>query len=185
MLGRDLPTTAERPPPFNISAIMNKVIVYTPAERAGTLPLFPLYPYTVCTMRSIQASCGRWGSVELRYQKIRKNRSSKGHGDETDFSFFLNGLLQIISGRARYKKAITIFSAQHWNFFFIFFKLIMTYYKLSTDLCQIRRYTTKVPSKQSLVVLYACVTDIVKSIDSVVAAYFRPLSYRVGPGHIW
>ncbi len=51
----------------------------------------------------------------------------------------------------------------------------MTYYKLSTDLCQIRRYTTKVPSKQSLVVLYACVTDIVKSIDSVVAAYFSPL----------
>jgi hypothetical protein len=31
-----------RPPAFTISTITNKVVVYAPAERAGTLPLFLL-----------------------------------------------------------------------------------------------------------------------------------------------
>jgi hypothetical protein len=35
-----------RPPPFTISTIMNKVVVYAPAERADTLPLLLLYPFT-------------------------------------------------------------------------------------------------------------------------------------------
>ncbi len=34
-----------RPPPFTLSTIMSKVVVYTPAEMADTLPLFLLYPY--------------------------------------------------------------------------------------------------------------------------------------------
>jgi hypothetical protein len=34
-----------RPPPFTISTITYKVVVYAPALRANTLPLFPLYPY--------------------------------------------------------------------------------------------------------------------------------------------
>jgi hypothetical protein len=34
-----------RPPPFTISTIMYKVVVYAPAEMADTLPLFLLYPY--------------------------------------------------------------------------------------------------------------------------------------------
>ncbi len=34
-----------RPPPSTIYAIMYKVVVYAPAERAETLPLFLLYPY--------------------------------------------------------------------------------------------------------------------------------------------
>jgi hypothetical protein len=33
-----------RPPPFTLSAIRSKVLVYAPAERADTLPLFLLYP---------------------------------------------------------------------------------------------------------------------------------------------
>jgi hypothetical protein len=33
------------PPPFTISTVTYKVAVYTPAERADTLPLFLLYPY--------------------------------------------------------------------------------------------------------------------------------------------
>ncbi len=33
------------PPPFTISTITYKVLVYAPAERADTLPLFLLYPY--------------------------------------------------------------------------------------------------------------------------------------------
>jgi hypothetical protein len=32
------------PPPFSISTIKYKVVVYAPAERADTLPLFLLYP---------------------------------------------------------------------------------------------------------------------------------------------
>ncbi len=35
----------ECPPPFAISIIMYKVVAYAPSERAGTLPLFLLYPY--------------------------------------------------------------------------------------------------------------------------------------------
>jgi hypothetical protein len=31
-------------PPFSISTINYKVVLYTPAERADTLPLFLLYP---------------------------------------------------------------------------------------------------------------------------------------------
>jgi hypothetical protein len=33
------------PPPFNISTITYKVVVYAPAERAGKPLLFLLYPY--------------------------------------------------------------------------------------------------------------------------------------------
>ncbi len=35
----------ERPPPFALSTITYKVVVFAPAERADTLPLFLLYPY--------------------------------------------------------------------------------------------------------------------------------------------
>jgi hypothetical protein len=34
-----------RPPPLPIFTIAYKVVVYAPAERAVTLPLFLLYPY--------------------------------------------------------------------------------------------------------------------------------------------
>jgi hypothetical protein len=34
-----------RPPPFTLSTITSKVVVYAPAERARTLRLFLLYPY--------------------------------------------------------------------------------------------------------------------------------------------
>jgi hypothetical protein len=34
-----------RPPPYTIAS---KVVVYAPAERADTLPLFLLYPYIYC-----------------------------------------------------------------------------------------------------------------------------------------
>jgi hypothetical protein len=34
-----------RPPPFTISTITYKVVVYAPTERADILPLFLLYPY--------------------------------------------------------------------------------------------------------------------------------------------
>jgi hypothetical protein len=33
------------PPPFLVSTITYKVVMYTPAERADSLPLFLLYPY--------------------------------------------------------------------------------------------------------------------------------------------
>jgi hypothetical protein len=34
-----------RPLPFTLSNLTSKVVVYAPAERAYTLPLFLLYPY--------------------------------------------------------------------------------------------------------------------------------------------
>jgi hypothetical protein len=34
-----------RPPFFTIATITYRVVVYAPAERAGTLPIFLLYPY--------------------------------------------------------------------------------------------------------------------------------------------
>ncbi len=40
------------PPPFTLSTIKSKVVVYAPAERADLLPLFLLYPCmysVVCT----------------------------------------------------------------------------------------------------------------------------------------
>ncbi len=36
-----------RPSPFTKSAITYKVVVYAPAERADTLPLFIFYPYAL------------------------------------------------------------------------------------------------------------------------------------------
>jgi hypothetical protein len=41
------------PPPFTISTITYKV-VYAPAERAETLPLFLLYPYMYSVVYSIK-----------------------------------------------------------------------------------------------------------------------------------
>jgi hypothetical protein len=34
-----------RPPPFTLSTITSDVVVYAPAVRADTLPLFLLYPH--------------------------------------------------------------------------------------------------------------------------------------------
>jgi hypothetical protein len=42
-----------RPPPFNVSTITSKVVVYTPAERADTLPLPPSVYFSstpICTL---------------------------------------------------------------------------------------------------------------------------------------
>jgi hypothetical protein len=38
-----------RPPHFTLSTITYKVVVYAPAERAGILPQFLLYPYMYST----------------------------------------------------------------------------------------------------------------------------------------
>ncbi len=38
-----------RPPPFTLSTITYKVVVYAPAEMADTLHLFLLYPYRYST----------------------------------------------------------------------------------------------------------------------------------------
>ena len=43
--GIGMSSLSKRPPPFTISTITYKVVLYAPAERAGTLPLFLLYPY--------------------------------------------------------------------------------------------------------------------------------------------
>jgi hypothetical protein len=39
---------AARPPSFTTSTITYTVVVYAPAERADTLPLFLFYPYVLC-----------------------------------------------------------------------------------------------------------------------------------------
>jgi hypothetical protein len=41
-----------RPPPFAISTITYKVVVYAPAKRADTLPLFLLYTYMYSVVRA-------------------------------------------------------------------------------------------------------------------------------------
>jgi hypothetical protein len=43
-----------RPPPFTLPTITSKVVVYAPAERIDTLPLFLLYPYMRATVQSTQ-----------------------------------------------------------------------------------------------------------------------------------
>ncbi len=45
-----------RPPTFTVSTITSKVVVYAPAERADTLPLFLLYPY----MYSVRVTSSRY-----------------------------------------------------------------------------------------------------------------------------
>ncbi len=43
------------PSPFTLSTITSKVVVYSPADKGDTVPLFLLYPYmysVACTMRS-------------------------------------------------------------------------------------------------------------------------------------
>jgi hypothetical protein len=44
-LARSVVAGSTCPPPFNLSNVTSKVVVYAPAERAYTLPLFLLYPY--------------------------------------------------------------------------------------------------------------------------------------------
>jgi hypothetical protein len=41
------------PPPLTIYTITHKVVVYAPAERAETLPLFLLYPSRYSVVRNI------------------------------------------------------------------------------------------------------------------------------------
>ncbi len=43
-----------RPPPFTISTITYKVVVYAPDEMADTLPLFLLYPYMYSVPRTLE-----------------------------------------------------------------------------------------------------------------------------------
>jgi hypothetical protein len=43
-----------RPPPFTISTISFKVVVYAPAERAEALPLFLLYPYMYSVFSTVK-----------------------------------------------------------------------------------------------------------------------------------
>jgi hypothetical protein len=40
-------------PPFTLSTITSKVVVYAPAERADALPLFLLYPYMYSVGKSV------------------------------------------------------------------------------------------------------------------------------------
>ncbi len=42
-----------RPPPFTLFTITYKVVVYAPAERADTLPLFLLYPYMYSVLTTL------------------------------------------------------------------------------------------------------------------------------------
>ncbi len=55
-----------RSPPFTISTISYKVVVYSPAERADTLPLFLLYPYMYSEGQSNpeRRRKGRYGRVQ-------------------------------------------------------------------------------------------------------------------------
>ncbi len=51
------------PPPFTISNITYKVVVYAPAERADILPLFQLYP----CMNSVFTTIPRHFSISLNF----------------------------------------------------------------------------------------------------------------------
>jgi hypothetical protein len=56
-----------RPPPFPISTITYKVVLYAPAARADTLPLFLLYPYMYSVVRTLNCIFGcRDGAGSVR-----------------------------------------------------------------------------------------------------------------------
>ncbi len=50
-----------RHPPFTLSTISNKVVVYAPAKRAGILLLFLLYPFLLCGWILWLVACGLYG----------------------------------------------------------------------------------------------------------------------------
>ncbi len=56
---------AQCPPPFAISTLTYKVVVYALAERADTLPLFLLYPY----MYSVNATANLGGPIGIADMK--------------------------------------------------------------------------------------------------------------------
>ena len=66
-----------RSPTFTISTITCKVVVYAPAERADTLPLFLLYPYkySVVTMTEEISRLGR----RMLYFYHRAHRETMRH----------------------------------------------------------------------------------------------------------
>jgi hypothetical protein len=45
-----------RPPPFTLSTIMSKVVVYAPAERADALLLFLLYPHMYSVVYTVKST---------------------------------------------------------------------------------------------------------------------------------
>ncbi len=59
-----------RPPPFTISTVTYKVVVYAPAESADTLPLFLLYPYTYSVVGKLNCSmyCGGVTENEITWR---------------------------------------------------------------------------------------------------------------------
>ncbi len=59
-----------RPPPFTLFSITYKVAVYAPAERAGTLPLFHLYPYVLCG----QSWYYQEFNLMMHYPKVKRHR---------------------------------------------------------------------------------------------------------------
>ncbi len=62
------------PPPFNISTIMYKAVVYAPAERADTLPIFLLYPYVYFCAGPHPSTKGwgrGWKSVLMSTEKVQ------------------------------------------------------------------------------------------------------------------
>ncbi len=55
-----------RPPSFTLFNIMYKVVVYAPAKRADTLPLFHLFPICILLSRSVVPSTGKGRDCECR-----------------------------------------------------------------------------------------------------------------------
>ncbi len=62
-----------RPPPFTIFTITYKAVVYAPAERADTVPLFLLYLYLYSVGYKVQASFNISFALSLRFILFRKN----------------------------------------------------------------------------------------------------------------
>ncbi len=58
-----------RPPPFTLPTITSKVVVYAPAERADTLPLFLLYTYMYSVAESIPSRLKLFG-CEQQYRQL-------------------------------------------------------------------------------------------------------------------
>jgi hypothetical protein len=62
-----------RPPHFTLSTITSKVVVYAPAKRADTLPLFLLYPYMYSVVHSeLRQTDRQTGRYRAEYEIERR-----------------------------------------------------------------------------------------------------------------
>jgi hypothetical protein len=89
---KNQPSLVHAAPPFTLSTITSNVVVYAPAERADTLPLFLLYPYMYSVFTGIGTCIGI-------FMHCTMNCVYKQYKSWLDFCLFWSPLIKTFFGK--------------------------------------------------------------------------------------